>query len=294
MRPAEEGLLLLCCKLGQSVHPLTPSEYRQLERYVQAMNLTRTSDDLTEVTPHYLASLGYNEEMSCRIHELLDRPDALKSYLAAQPEISAITRISEAFPQRLRRLGTDCPPALFCKGDTELLHTRCIALVGSRMLFPRARAFAERIGTMAAEEGFTLVSGGAVGADTAAQEACLAAGGYVVCFVPDALQDYPLRSHVLYCCAEGYDLPFSNARALRRNLFIHALGEKAFVAQCPRTSGGTWNGSRENLKRSLSEVYVLNDGSEGAQALVNLGATYVDDDLPPLSDLLSYQLSIFD
>ena len=294
MRPSEEGLLLLCCKLGQPVRPLSPSEYKQLESYVRAMNLTRSKDDFYEVTPKYLASLGYSQEMSLRIHSLLDRPEVLKNYLAAQPDISVITRISEKFPHRLRRLGNDCPPALFGKGDTELLNSHCIALVGSRMLFPRGSAFARRIGTMAAEEGFTLVSGGASGADSVAQEACLAAGGYVICFVPDALETYPSHPHVLYCCAEGYDLPFSNARALRRNYFIHAMGEKTFVAQCPRASGGTWNGSMENLKHGWSEVYVLNDGSEGAEALANLGATFVSDDLPPLFDLLSYQLSIFD
>lgn len=294
MRPSEEGLLLLCCKLGQPVRPLSPSEYKQLEAYVRAMNLTRSKDDFQEVTPKYLASLGYSEEMSQRIHSLLDRPEVLKSYLAAQPDISIITRISDRFPHRLRRLGSDCPPALFCKGDTALLDSRCISLVGSRMLFPRGSAFARRIGTMAANEGFTLVSGGASGADSAAQEACLAAGGDVICFVPDRLESYSSRPHVLYCCAEGYDLPFSNTRALRRNFFIHAMGEKTFVAQCPRTAGGTWQGSRENLKHGWSELYVLNDGSEGADALARLGASFVEDDLPPLADLLSYQLSIFD
>ena len=294
MRPSEEGLLLLCCKLGQPVRPLSPSEYKQLEAYVRAMNLTRSKDDFQEVTPKYLASLGYSEEMSQRIHSLLDRPEALNSYLAAQPDISIITRISDRFPHRLRRLGSDCPPALFCKGDTALLDSHCISLVGSRMLFPRGSAFAQRIGTMAASEGFTLVSGGASGADSAAQEACLAAGGDVICFVPDRLESYSSRPHVLYCCAEGYDLPFSNTRALRRNFFIHAMGEKTFVAQCPRTAGGTWQGSRENLKHGWSELYVLNDGSEGADALARLGASFVEDDLPPLADLLSYQLSIFD
>ena len=294
MRPSEEGLLLLCCKLGQPVRPLSPSEYKQLEAYVRAMNLTRSKDDFQEVTPKYLASLGYSEEMSQRIHSLLDRPEVLKNYLAAQPDISIITRISDRFPHRLRRLGSDCPPALFCKGDTALLDSRCISLVGSRMLFPRGSAFARRIGTMAANEGFTLVSGGAPGADSAAQEACLAAGGNVICFVPDRLESYSSRPHVLYCCAEGYDLPFSNTRALRRNFFIHAMGEKTFVAQCPRTAGGTWQGSRENLKHGWSELYVLNDGSEGADALARLGASFVEDDLPPLADLLSYQLSIFD
>lgn len=294
MRGAEEGLLMLCCKLGQPVKPLTAAEYRQMESYVAAMTVTRAKGELGRVTPAYLATLGYNEEMSGRILSLLERRRVLHDYLAAHKEISVITRLDERFPQRLRRLGNDCPPALFCRGDVSLLQRRCIAAVGSRMLFARGQRFAQEIGRLAAAEGFTLVSGNAAGADTAAQEACLAAGGSVVSFVPDELTRYEAKKNVLYCSACGYDLPFSNARALYRNLLIHALGEKTFVAQCPSPSGGTWSGASENLKRGLSDVFVLNDGTDGAKALCQLGATPVEEPLPPIADLLSYQLSIFD
>lgn len=294
MRGTEQGLLMLCCKLGQPVKPLSAAEYKQLDAYVSAMLLTHPQDSFEHISPKYLASLGYHEEMSKRIVSLLDRPDVLKDYLAAQPDISVLTRLDERFPHRLRRLGGDCPAALFCKGDADLLNTRCISVVGSRLLFERGRCFAQQIGALAAKEDFTLVSGGAVGADTAAQEACLNDGGRVICFVPDELTKHTARENVLYCSAFGYDLPFSAGRALYRNLLIHALGEKAFVAQCPNSSGGTWSGASANLRRGLSEVYVLDDGSDGANALCALGATAVEDRLPPISDLLAYQLSIFD
>ena len=295
MRGAEESLLLLCCKLGQPVKPLTTAEYRQMESYVKAMTLTRAKGDLGRITPSYLATLGYSDEMSKRILSLLERPRVLHDYLSAYKDITAITRLDEKqFPQRLRKLGADCPAVLFCRGDLSLLHTRCISAVGSRLLFERGRNFAQEVGKLAAKEGFTLVSGNAAGADTAAQEACLDAGGRVICFLPDELTSHAARKNVLYCSAYGYDLPFSAGRALYRNLLIHALGEKVFVAQCPSTSGGTWSGASENLKRGLSEVYVLDDGSDGARSLCELGATPVEDDLPPIADLLSYQLSIFD
>lgn len=295
MRGAEESLLLLCCKLGQPVKPLTTAEYRQIEAIVSAKTLTRAKGDLGELTPKQLETLGCSDEMTKRILSLLDRPDALKNYLGAQKDITAVTRLDETrFPHRLRRLGSDCPAVLFCKGDLSLLHTRCIAAVGSRMLFERGRKFAQEIGKIAAGEGFTLVSGNAAGADAAAQEACLAAGGRVVCFVPDELTRCAARENVLCCSAYGYDLPFSAGRALYRNELIHALGEKVFVAQCPSTSGGTWSGTSYNLKHGLSDVYVLDDGSDGARSLCELGAIPVEEPLPPLSDLLSYQLSIFD
>ena len=246
MRPAEEGLLLLCCALGTQDVPLTPAQYRTLARRVR--QTCQAGDG--EVTPAYLRALGYPEAAALQITALLDRTDTLHRYLeaAAAQGITVLTRLSDGFPARLRRMGeTECPPALFCRGDTAPLGTRCVALVGSRQLRPDNRRFAVQAGKLAAAEGFTLVSGGAAGADTAAQEACLAAGGRVICFVPDSLLDHPARQNVLYCSTGGYELPFSTPRALARNCLIHAMGEKTLVAQCAEGTGGTWSGSQWNL-----------------------------------------------
>ena len=246
MRSEEETLLLLRCRLGQTVRPLRGTEYRQL---VSVLHTAKADGQITEDLLH---ACGLESALRANVLTLLHRRETLRRYLDAVPEISVVTCLSDDFPRRLRALGEDCPPVLFCKGDVSLLKQRCIALVGSRRLFARGSAFAAHIGTLAAKEGFTLVSGGAVGADIIAQEACLRAGGSVICFVPDALKRYPMRDHLLFCSDEGYELAFSSARALRRNLYIHALGEKTFVAQCPQCRGGTWAGTRENLRRGLS------------------------------------------
>lgn len=289
MKPSEMGLLLLCCALGESVRPLNATEFRHLSRCMTA-HPAPWEEHLRVRT---LTARGIEPSEAERIVSLLERREALERYLS-EPGVTALTRISEGFPQRLRALGLECPPVLFCRGDVSLLTRRCIALVGARAISPRGRAFAEHIGTLAAREGFTLVSGGAAGADSAAQNACLHAGGSVVCFVPDALRCYPERERVLYCADEGYELPFSSARALRRNHFIHALGEKAFVAQCEAHRGGSWSGAADNLRRGLSPVFVLDDGSEGAGALEKLGAQRVPDRPSSLAELRPAQLSIFD
>lgn len=290
MRSVEEGLLLLRCKLGQTMRPLNEAEYRQLVALLQRAKAAGMQGQLTE---ELLRSFGVEASVRERVLMLLHRREALRRYLDSAPGISVLTRLGEGFPQRLRALGEDCPPALFCKGALSLLNTRCVALVGSRRLYERGSAFAAHIGMLAAREGFTLVSGGAVGADRIAQEACLNAGGSVICFIPDALTRYPARKNLLLCSDEGYELKFSSARALRRNLYIHALGEKTFVAQCPQCRGGTWSGTRENLRRGLSEVYALQDGSEGVAALAMLGAVLLDEFPTEFSDLESPELSIF-
>lgn len=176
----------------------------------------------------------------------------------------------------------------------SFFDTPCVALTGSRRLPEAHRRFAAHIGTLAAREGLTLVSGGAVGADEAAQNACLRAGGRVICFLPDALCDHPPRENVLYCSEEGWEVPFSVPRALRRNRCIHALGGRAFVARCTEGQGGSWRGAVESMQAGLSEVFIYDDGSPDAAALAALGATPLRDFPVTLRGLRPPQLSIFD
>ena len=79
MRPAEEGLLLLCCALGTQDVPLTPAQYRTLARRVR--QTCQAGDG--EVTPAYLRALGYPEAAALQITALLDRTDTLHRYLEA-------------------------------------------------------------------------------------------------------------------------------------------------------------------------------------------------------------------
>ncbi len=291
MQKREETLLLLRCALGESIQPLSETEYGQL---ALRMELLRQETPDAELDAACLRRLGCSATMQERIPALLRRREQLARYLAEHPELSIRTRISAGFPQRLRRLGERCPAALFLKGDVTLLQTPCISLVGSRCIAPANRAFAAAIGVQAAREGYTLVSGGASGADRAAQDACLRAGGRVICVVPDALIDHPAHARVLFCSLEGYDLAFTAARALQRNGVIHALGEKTFVAQSDFARGGTWSGTTENLRCGLSEVYVYDDGSAAAAHYAHSGAVLLAAAPQNIAVLGPDELSIFD
>ena len=116
-----------------------------------------------------------------------------------------------------------------------------------------------------------------MGADRTAQEACLQAGGSAVIFPATELVYCPKRARVLYAAEDGFELGFTAQRALRRNRLIHAMGEKTLVAQTGCGKGGTWSGSLDNLQHEYSELYVHDDGSDGAQALIARGAAAVDE-----------------
>lgn len=270
---------MLCCKLGDSTADiLSLSQLHELSKRVRAVGFDG-GDASRELTENDLARLGYPPSQAARIVRLLSREALLDAYLAAgaRVDVSVLTWFDARFPERLReRLGAQCPPVLFCKGELALLQSRCVAVVGSRKIGRAGAQFAAQAGRLAAQESYTLCSGGAQGADQLAQAACLKAGGQAVIFPATELAFCPVRADTLYVAEDGFELGFTVPRALGRNRLIHALGEKTLVAQTDYEKGGTWGGSISNLKHGYSELYVHADRSEGAQALIARGAIAVN------------------
>lgn len=273
MTAAEEGVLLLCSRLGDdSCKPLTMAQFRDLGDLVR--NCGRRGDPLSELSCADLVEMGCSRENAERIVGLLGRKAQLRTYLSRGENfgIVPVTRVSACYPLKVSvKMRFRSSPVLYAMGELSLLDRPAVSVVGSRDLRPDNKLFAQQAGVCAAREGLVLVSGGAAGADTAAQEACLAAGGSCIVIVPDRLMDKTPRQNVLYLTEDGYDVGFSAARALRRNALIHILGEKTLVAQCTSGSGGTWKGSTENLKHHWSDLFVYDDGSEGNCRLIALG-----------------------
>lgn len=295
MTAAEEGVLLLCCALGDpESRPLTMAEFRELGLRVRASS--RSGDGLRDLRQSDLTALGYDGAKAARIVGLLERETRLRAYLrtAERQGIYPVTRVSPAYPSRIAvRQKLSSPPVLFCRGDAGLFAAPSVAVVGSRRLNPPNERFAAQAGRLAAAEGLTLVSGGAAGADRTAQNACLHAGGSAVIFVPDRLVEHPADSQILFCSEDGFDLPFTPVRAMRRNALIHMQGDRTLAAQCTYGSGGTWHGSLENLKHGWSPLFVFEDGTRGSQALIERGGTPVRR-LESLQDLRPAQKTMFD
>ena len=271
---------------------LSLAQARELSRRARAAGIGE-EDPFRDVSVKDVRRLGYSEYEAGHIVSLLGRERQLDGYLLAaeKADVAVITRLDARFPQRLReQLGARCPAALFCRGDLRLLQRPCISVVGSRHLASPGAQFAAQAGRLAAKEGFTLCSGDAMGADRTAQEACLRGGGSVLIFPATELVYCPARENVLYAAEGGFELGFSAQRALGRNRFIHAMGEKTLVAQTGFGKGGTWSGSLDNLQHEYSPLFVFDDGSEGARALCARGATPVQA-LTSLQALTPAQLS---
>lgn len=276
MNPREAGFLLLGSCLGDPARrPLTPPQLQRLAARVRLHPIPGAGEE--ELTPAHLFKLGCSHSEAEHIVSLLSETDRLSAYLdrAGALGLQCLTRANPRYPRRLMRaLGDRAPSVLWFDGNLDLLQRTGLSLVGSRELRPENRAFAQAAGLQMARQGYVLVSGGARGADAAAQASCLTGGGQVISVLAGPLTGASHRN-LLLCCEDSFDLPFSPARALSRNRLIHILGEKTLVAQAAFGSGGTWAGATENLRRGWSPVFCFTDGSPGAKALLERGATGV-------------------
>ncbi|MGF6480768.1 DNA-processing protein DprA [Paraburkholderia sp. JPY419] len=114
-----------------------------------------------------------------------------------QPGNQIVTLDDPAYPPALLTM-PDPPPLLYIKGRLDLLHTRAVALVGSRSATPQGIEDARRFARALSAAGVTVVSGLALGIDGAAHRGGLeGVGGTVAVIGTGADLVYPAAHQAL-------------------------------------------------------------------------------------------------
>ena len=114
----------------------------------------------------------------------------------------ATCRHDDLYPVTLHDLG-DAPAVIFGRGRTEILQglqrETAVTIVGSRRPSRYGRELATELGAELAAAGFAVVSGMALGIDSAAQAGALRAGGLTIAVLGCGVDvAYPPRSARLY------------------------------------------------------------------------------------------------
>ena len=114
--------------------------------------------------------------------------DALKILENAKKfNISVITYFDKDYPQRLKNI-QDYPIILYAKGNLSCLNDKlAVAVVGTREPTNYGKKSAEKIAYKIAKTGGVVVSGLALGCDTAAHKGCLDAHGKTVAILGHGL-----------------------------------------------------------------------------------------------------------
>ena len=164
--------------------------------------------------------------------------------------LEIICMCDPAYPAGLRALAA--PPAVLhvAGGAVDLLGGESVAIVGSRRATPYGLDMARSLGRGLAVSGITVVSGMALGIDSAAHAGALEAGGPTVAVLPgSADRPYPPGKRALY------------HRIVRSGVVVSELGPGADV----------WRWmfpARNRIIAALAVLTVVVEASERSGALV--------------------------
>lgn len=205
---------------------------------------------------------------------------------------------SDDYPEHLAQ-SPDAPAVIYVCGDLEPADNNSVAIVGTRNATEYGEHMASLLSSELASYGITIVSGLAIGIDTAAHRAALRAGGRSIAVLAGGLDSvYPQRNRGLArqivedgCLISEYQLGVRSKREHfpRRNRIISGLSRGVIVVEAAKKSGATWT-----VKWALEqnrEVFAVpgnatSDQSEGTNWLIQQGAkltTCADDVLQELS-----------
>jgi DNA processing protein len=164
-----------------------------------------------------------------------------------QHSITQISYFDSLYPKRFLNQ-SDPPLIVFCKGNLDLLnHPRNVAVLGTRQADTQAYELGKNLASKFAIRGFNIVSGLALGCDTAGHIGALEANGYTTAILAHGLQIYPKQNVELaekILESEGLLLSeyptVSRPQFVERNRLQAYLSDLLLVIQTPIEGGARY------------------------------------------------------
>ena len=206
---------------------------------------------------------------------------------------------SEKYPTFLKNI-KDPPQQLYAEGNLELLNTTSISIIGSRACSVSGINAAKQFAKDLASNEITIVSGMAVGIDTAAHTGCLEVGGNTIAVLGSGLNRiFPKENVKLYheiienngMVISEYppETPKNSKQFLERNRIVSGLSVGVLVIEAAHRSGTSVTAAlaKKQGKEIFCIPHELNDKhGVGTNRLIKNGAhlvTCADDILNKLS-----------
>lgn len=268
---------------------------RLLERFGDAAAVLSASDsDLQQVQ-------GIGPKISKRIvnarHEV--QVDAQLA-LAREHGLTVLLPRHDDYPAMLREIH-DPPAVLFVRGQLDPTDKMAVAIVGTRRATRYGRQTAERLAAGLVRAGVTVVSGMALGIDTAAHKGALAAGGRTIAVLASGvLNPFPpdnikladeIAAHGAVVSEAAPTMPPLSGMFPQRNRIISGMSLGTIVIEAGDRSGALIT-ARHAMEQGR-EVFAVpgqidNPAAAGPHRLLRDGAkivTCIDDVLEELGHL---------
>lgn len=229
-------------------------------------------------------------------HDAQGEVDAALAW-ASQPGNAILTLADAAYPQRLLD-APDPPTVLYVKGRAELLNTPALAIVGSRNATPQGESNAQDFAAALSEAGLTIISGLALGIDSAAHRGGLRGKGSTVAVIGTGIDRvYPARNQELAreIATQGaivsefpLGTPALKENFPRRNRIISGLARGCLVVEAAERSGSLITARLAGEQGR--DVFAIPGSihsplSKGCHKLIKQGAKLVDDARDILEEL---------
>lgn len=187
------------------------------------------------------------ETASMSIREL----DKAKRILDRQAKAGVVTipYYSEAYPHHFRNLCRDAPPLVHMLGNKDLLNREDnVTIIGARAADKDGLDVAYGLAKQMGEQGHIVISGLALGCDTAAHRGCLDADGQTIAVVASgldithpkvnkSLQDEIIAKGGAILSEHPFGVKANPTKLVTRCRMQVVLTQSAIVAQCPIISG---------------------------------------------------------
>lgn len=166
-----------------------------------------------------------------------------------EADVCVIPYYAKDYPASFTKIGIEAPMIIHLLGNKELLYDEnSVAIIGSRTTDGNGFNMAYHLAQKYALKGNTIVSGLALGCDSAAHQGCIDANGKTVAIVASGLNiTYPkmnvsLQKEIiskggLIISEQPFGVKANPTRLYARNRLQAALAQKIIVVQCPIKSG---------------------------------------------------------
>ncbi len=206
----------------------------------------------------------------------------------ADGRVQLITESDPRYPAPLREL-PDMPVALFVWGELLERDRFAVSIVGTRSPTSYGRMVAERLARDLSEAGLTIVSGGAIGIDSAGHRAVLERGGRTIAIIGSGLgRLYPVENRRLFEAIAKHGAVISQYpytaepdawRFPVRNQLIAGWGLGTVVVEAPEESGALITARLAG--EYGREVFAVpgnidNPKAKGCHMLIKEGAMLID------------------
>ncbi len=255
--------------------------------------LARPRGELARIVPRAALGALDSAEVSRAVSLALD--------WAQRSDHAVVTLADDAYPRLLLEI-PDPPPLLYASGRLELLRRPSLAIVGSRNATAQGERNAEGFAKAFSEAGLCIVSGLALGIDSAAHRGGLAGVGSTIAVLGTGIDVvYPLRNAALAAEIANNGLllsefPLTSKAAAhnfpRRNRLISGLVQGCLVVEAALASGSliTARAAAEQGREVFAVPGSIHSPlSKGCHALIKAGAKLVESADDVLAELSGFR-----